>query len=100
MVSLSGGHTLPISPSPMDYAPTASVKQIHGALASPNHRHMWIITGPAGCGKSTVAQFVAKELSIPYIEGDDVSWAKHPSRNLQVHSTTYLANSLLRVVSL
>lgn len=55
----------------MDYAPTASVKQIHGALASHHHRHMWIITGPAGCGKSTVAQYVAKELSIPYIEGDD-----------------------------
>lgn len=34
---------------------------------------MWIITGPAGCGKSTVAQYLSKELSIPYIEGDDVS---------------------------
>jgi gluconokinase len=34
---------------------------------------MWIITGPAGCGKSTVAHYLAKELSIPYIEGDDVS---------------------------
>ena len=33
---------------------------------------MWIITGPAGCGKSTIAQYLAKELSIPYIEGDDV----------------------------
>lgn len=71
MVSVNAGHTLPIPPSPMDYAPTASVKQIHGALASHHHRHMWIITGPAGCGKSTVAQYVAKELSIPYIEGDD-----------------------------
>ena len=78
MVSLTAGHTLPISPSPMDYAPPASVKQIHGTLASHHHRHMWIITGPAGCGKSTVAQYVAKELSIPYIEGDDVSRAKAP----------------------
>ncbi|KAG8533270.1 uncharacterized protein KY384_002053 [Bacidia gigantensis] len=32
---------------------------------------MWIITGPAGCGKSTVAQYLAQELSIPYLEGDD-----------------------------
>lgn len=79
MVSVTGGHSLPIHPSPMDYAPTASVKQIHGALASHHHRHMWIITGPAGCGKSTVAQYVAKELSIPYIEGDDVSGAIAPS---------------------
>ena len=61
----------------MNYAPTASVKQIHGALSSHHHRHMWIITGPAGCGKSTVAQYVAKELSIPYIEGDDVSGPAH-----------------------
>jgi gluconokinase len=34
--------------------------------------HIWIITGPAGCGKTTVAQHLATELSLPYIEGDDV----------------------------
>ena len=34
---------------------------------------MWIVTGPAGCGKSSVAEYLAHELSIPYIEGDDVS---------------------------
>ena len=37
-----------------------------------HHRHMWIITGPAGCGKSSIAEYLAKELSLPYIEGDDV----------------------------
>ena len=58
----------------MDYATNgAAIKQIHGALALHHHRHMWIITGPAGCGKSTVAQYLAKELAIPYVEGDDVS---------------------------
>lgn len=57
----------------MNYTAANSVKQINGALTSHHHRHMWIITGPAGCGKSTVAQYLAKELSIPYIEGDDVS---------------------------
>lgn len=35
-------------------------------------QHIWIVTGPAGCGKTTVAQELAKELSLPYIEGDDV----------------------------
>ena len=37
------------------------------------HRHMWIVTGPAGCGKTTIAEFLAAELGLPYIEGDDVS---------------------------
>src|SRR5882757_4682397 len=37
-----------------------------------NIEHIWIITGPAGCGKTTVAQHLASELSLPYIEGDDV----------------------------
>jgi gluconokinase len=36
-------------------------------------RHIWIITGPAGCGKSSVAAFLAKKLNLHYIEGDDVS---------------------------
>ncbi|KAK2755933.1 hypothetical protein FQN54_005729 [Arachnomyces sp. PD_36] len=34
-------------------------------------QHIWIVTGPAGCGKTTVAQALAKELALPYIEGDD-----------------------------
>lgn len=73
MYTIDRRHHLPSHPPSMDYAGTASVKQIHGARSSPHHRHMWIITGPAGCGKSTIAQYLAKELSIPYIEGDDVS---------------------------
>ena len=77
MVSHHGGHSLP-TPPPMDYPPNSSLKQINGALASHHHRHMWIITGPAGCGKSTVAQYLSQELSIPFIEGDDVSSTLHP----------------------
>jgi gluconokinase len=34
--------------------------------------HIWLITGPAGCGKSTVAQFIAKTMDLPFIEGDEV----------------------------
>ncbi len=36
------------------------------------HHHLWLITGPAGCGKSTVAQYLAKTMNLPYIEGDEV----------------------------
>ena len=41
-------------------------------LTTATTKHIWLITGPAGCGKSTVAQYLAKELSLPYVEGDDV----------------------------
>jgi gluconokinase len=51
-----------------------------------NLEHIWIITGPAGCGKTTVAQHLAAELSLPYIEGDDVRF--------MAHSTLSLANML------
>lgn len=73
MFAINGGHSLPTPPPSMDFATASSAKQINGALDSPHHRHVWIITGPAGCGKSTIAQYLAKELSLPYIEGDDVS---------------------------
>ncbi|KAL0261005.1 hypothetical protein SLS55_004697 [Diplodia seriata] len=47
--------------------------------AQPHHRHIWIITGPAGCGKSTVAKHVADQLQLPYIEGDEF----HPKANIE-----------------
>jgi cytidylate kinase len=36
-------------------------------------KHMWVIGGPAGSGKTTVGQYLAVNLSLPYVEGDDVS---------------------------
>jgi len=46
---------------------------------SPSLRHIWIITGPAGCGKSSVAAYLAQALELPYIEGDDY----HPPENVK-----------------
>lgn len=42
------------------------------------HTHIWLVSGPAGCGKSTVAEFVAKTLNVPYLEGDEF----HPQANI------------------
>jgi len=45
---------------------------MNGTTSQPQHiEHIWIITGPAGCGKTTVAQYLAETLSLPYVEGDD-----------------------------
>jgi len=45
---------------------------IHQQKPKPTHsRHIFIITGPAGCGKSSVAKHLATALELPYIEGDD-----------------------------
>lgn len=42
------------------------------------YHHIWLVTGPAGCGKSTVAEYLAKALELPYIEGD----LFHPQANV------------------
>ncbi|RFU75266.1 thermoresistant gluconokinase [Trichoderma arundinaceum] len=34
------------------------------------HTHIWLVTGPAGCGKTSVAEYLANALDMPYIEGD------------------------------
>ncbi|CAL5865859.1 uncharacterized protein PFLUO_LOCUS65 [Penicillium psychrofluorescens] len=40
-------------------------------------QHIWIVTGPAGCGKSTVGKALQQELGVPFLEGDDY----HPQLN-------------------
>lgn len=54
-----------------------SASQAHSPLA-PKHHHIWLVTGPAGCGKTTIAQYIAKSLNMPYIEGDEF----HPPANI------------------
>ncbi|EMR72334.1 putative thermoresistant gluconokinase protein [Eutypa lata UCREL1] len=46
---------------------------------SPKYHHIWLVTGPAGCGKTTVAEHLATKLNLPYLEGDDF----HPEANIK-----------------
>jgi len=57
--------------------------------SQPDHiEHIWIITGPAGCGKTTVAQYLAKQLSLPYVEGDDYHSPSNKEKMAKGHSLT------------
>ncbi|EED24258.1 thermoresistant gluconokinase family protein [Talaromyces stipitatus ATCC 10500] len=40
-------------------------------------QHIWIVTGPAGSGKTTVAKNLQAEMGLPFLEGDDF----HPQSN-------------------
>jgi len=43
-----------------------------------HHHHILIVTGPAGCGKSTVAKHLSDRYGFEYIEGDEF----HPQANI------------------
>ncbi|GAP86195.2 putative thermoresistant gluconokinase [Rosellinia necatrix] len=45
---------------------------------APMVHHIWLVTGPAGCGKTTVAKHLSEVLQLPYIEGDEY----HPQVNI------------------
>ncbi|PBP15520.1 glucokinase [Diplocarpon rosae] len=87
----------PTPPPPSDHLPLATPSRAatssnntlpHGTSisaqpdacpAQTEHHHLWLITGPAGCGKSTVAEFLAKKMGLPFIEGDSF----HPQSNVE-----------------
>ncbi|KAF2154910.1 carbohydrate kinase [Myriangium duriaei CBS 260.36] len=47
-------------------------------LPPTQHKHIWFVTGPAGCGKTTSAAFLARTWGLPYLEGDTF----HPPANI------------------
>lgn len=51
-------------------------------------RYIWLVTGPAGSGKSTVAKYLATALKFPYIEGDEVSPFLPPLLRLLTYSVS------------
>lgn len=48
-------------------------QQLRKLPTSSDVQTIWYIIGPAGCGKSTVATYIATALNIPLVEGDFVS---------------------------
>jgi len=43
------------------------------AMSITSQHHILIVTGPAGCGKSTIAKYLSDRYGFDYIEGDEVS---------------------------
>jgi gluconokinase len=57
------------TPPTADHLPSAAAPN---RSSQHQHHHLFIVTGPAGCGKSTVGQFIAKTMNLPFVEGDEV----------------------------
>jgi len=64
------------TPPTADHLPSAAAPN---RSSQHQHHHLFIVTGPAGCGKSTVGQFIAKTMNLPFVEGDEY----HPRSNVE-----------------
>lgn len=63
------------------------------------HTHIWLVTGPAGCGKSSVAEYMANALNMPYIEGDSVRLCPLGIVMLTIPCTTLTSGLTMLAVS-
>ncbi|KAF5970230.1 hypothetical protein FBULB1_9790 [Fusarium bulbicola] len=68
----------PTTSSPMTVAPPSINSATINGHKAQGQQHIWLVTGPAGCGKTTVAGYLAQSLGLPYIEGDSF----HPPANI------------------
>ncbi|KAI4755629.1 shikimate kinase [Aureobasidium sp. EXF-3400] len=71
-------HISSSSSAPMADSTSSNSTPAPTAAAVPQHRHIWIITGPAGCGKTSVAEYLSTAFALPYLEGDSF----HPQANI------------------
>ncbi|KAG9235645.1 P-loop containing nucleoside triphosphate hydrolase protein [Amylocarpus encephaloides] len=59
--------------------PSTNMSRTNDQPPPTGHQHIFLITGPAGCGKSSIAAFIAESMNLPYIEGDEF----HPQSNVE-----------------
>jgi gluconokinase len=68
---------LPSPPTSNIGSPSKSTSILNAAetvkMTMSGGHHILIVTGPAGCGKSTVAKYLSERYGFEYIEGDEVS---------------------------
>ena len=65
--AIHNGPVLPYSPGP-----SSNMQRLSRRMSRPD-RHVFVVYGPAGCGKTTIAQHIAETYNMEYIEGDEVS---------------------------
>ncbi|KAK4905540.1 hypothetical protein LTR49_025171 [Elasticomyces elasticus] len=69
-----------MSTEAITHQPPISSQAPNGTTSThPQQKHIWVITGPAGCGKTSVAEYLHQQLQIPYLEGDTF----HTPENVQ-----------------
>ncbi|KAK6395282.1 hypothetical protein LTR65_000752 [Meristemomyces frigidus] len=54
----------------------------------PQHKHIWVITGPAGCGKTSVAEYLHLAFALPYLEGDTFHTPQNVKKMAEGHPLT------------
>ncbi|KXL49119.1 hypothetical protein M433DRAFT_75765 [Acidomyces richmondensis BFW] len=76
MSAISTTHLPPTPPSEhicdsmaMDHS-ADSIERKAMSTEKAAQRHIWVITGPAGCGKTSVAEYLHSAFDFPYLEGD------------------------------
>ncbi|POR39413.1 Gluconokinase [Tolypocladium paradoxum] len=60
----------PVAAASSKTSSSANANGVGHASGHAQKHHIWLVTGPAGCGKTTVAEYLADALDVPYIEGD------------------------------
>nr|POE47368.1 putative gluconokinase [Quercus suber] len=67
---------------------TSNVSASASNPRGPQLKHIWVITGPAGCGKTSVAEHLHRTFSLPYLEGDTFHTAENVQKMANGHPLT------------